>query len=284
MVVIGGRTARRFSRSDPSAPIRATERLPSGGLSCFRAAILLRPLSGYGTLLNHLGGDSEMPTLQEVKLKKLHEFRTGLLGLNKADLRPKLISSYWESNRNKLIPSGIVDNLGRRIQTFGGIDDVDALDGARDELVKMLDDTIASLSGADVRPILDDLILKIKDVKLSTLLREFNAIKNQQPNSAAIVLRTIICLIIREKAKLSQPGGTLATRNDLMLSPMLQSAFDAKIFDEGATKLLRAFQQQGLKETFDNVVHKPGDNALIKADDISSLVQNTVNKLLAALV
>jgi hypothetical protein len=225
-----------------------------------------------------------MPTLQEVKLKKLHEFRTGLLGLNKADLTPKLISSYWESNRDKLSPSGIVDNLGRRIQTFGGIDDVDALDGARDELVKMLDDTIASLSGADVRPILDDLILKIKDVKLSTLLREFNAIKNQQPNSAAIVLRTIICLIIQEKAKLAQPGEALATRPDLMLSPMLQSAIDEKIFDQGETRLLQAFQRQGLKETFDNVVHKPGDSALIKADDLSSLVQNTVNKLLATLV
>jgi hypothetical protein len=48
--------------------------------------------------------------------------------------------------------------------------------------------------------------------------------------------------------------------------------------------LLRAFQQQGLKETFDNVVHKPGSAMLIKADDLSSLVQNTVNKLLAAIV
>jgi hypothetical protein len=148
----------------------------------------------------------------------------------------------------------------------------------------MLDDTIASLSGADVRPILDDLILKIKDVKLSTLLREFNTIKNQQPNSAAIVLRTIICLIIQERAKLTQPEGALATRPDLELTPMLKSAVQEKIFDQGETKLLQAFQSQGLKETCDNVVHKPGENALIKADDLSSLVQNTVNKLLATLV
>jgi hypothetical protein len=60
---------------------------------------------------------------------------------------------------------------------------------------------------------LDDLILKVKEEKLSTLLREFNAIKNQQPNSAAIVLRTIVCLIIQEKAKLAQPGGALAIRH-----------------------------------------------------------------------
>lgn len=65
---------------------------------------------------------------------------------------------------------------------------------------------------------------------------------------------------------------------------MLEGAIKNKIFDEGETKLLKAFEQQGLKETFDNVVHKPGGSALIKTDDLSSLVQNTVNKLLAAIV
>jgi hypothetical protein len=225
-----------------------------------------------------------MPTLTEVKLKKLHEFRTGLLDPKKANLTAKAIYSYWESNRDKLRPVGMVDNLGRYIQSIQDVDDVDALDGVRDELVRMVDATIASLSGANVRPILEDLILKIKDVKLSTLLREFNDIKNQQPNCAAIVLRTIICLVIQEKAKLTQPGGALALRPDLMLTPMLQSAIDEKIFDQGETKLLQAFQRQGLKETFDNVVHKPGDGALINTDDLSSLVQNTVNKLLAAII
>jgi hypothetical protein len=225
-----------------------------------------------------------MPTLTEVKIQKLNSFRAGLLNLKKAELTPKIISSYWENNRDKLSPSGITDNLGRYIQRIAGIDDVDALDGARDELVGMVDETIVSLSRADVRPIFDDLILKVKDEKLSTLLREFNAIKNQQPNSAAIVLRTILCLIIQEKAKLAQPGGALAIRPDLMLTPMLQGAIDGNIFDQGETKLLRAFQQQGLKETFDNVVHKPGAAALIKAEDLSALVQNTVNKLLAAIV
>jgi hypothetical protein len=225
-----------------------------------------------------------MPTLAEVKVQKLNAFRGGLLDLKKADLTPMLISSYWEANRDKLTPSGITDSLGRYVQRISGIDDVDALDGARDELIGMVDETIASLSRANVRPILDDLILKVKDEKLLTLLREFNAIKNQQPNSAATILRTIMCLIIQEKAKLSQPGGALATRPDLMLTPMLQSAIEDNIFDQGETKLLRAFKQQGLKETFDNVVHKPGAGALIKADDLSSLVQNTVNKLLAAIV
>ena len=123
-----------------------------------------------------------------------------------------------------------------------------------------------------------------KDAKLSTLLKEFNAIKDHQPNMAAIGLRTIICLIIQEKAKLTRPGEALAKTQDLMLRPMLRSAIEDKIFGEGETKLLKAFEQQGLKETFDNVVHKPGSGALIRSDDLSSLVQNTVNKLLAAIV
>ena len=98
-----------------------------------------------------------MPTLTEIKIEKLSAFRGGLLELKKADLTPKLISSYWEANRDKLTPSGITDSIGRYIQTLVGIDDVDALDGARDDIVGMLNATIASLTNADVRPILDDL-------------------------------------------------------------------------------------------------------------------------------
>jgi hypothetical protein len=126
-----------------------------------------------------------MATLTEVKLAKLNDFRAGLLSVKKENLTAKALHQYWESNRDKLRPSGIVDNLGRYLQTIADIDDTDALDGARDDLVRMVDITITSLNGADVRPILDDLITKVKDAKLSSLLREFNAIKNQQPNLAA---------------------------------------------------------------------------------------------------
>ena len=225
-----------------------------------------------------------MATLTEVKIEKLHQFRAGLLAVAKADLKPKLISVYWESNRDKLRPSGMTDNVGRFIQTIADIEDIDALDGARDEIVRMLDSAIGALSAANVRPVLDELIVRVKDAKLATLLNEFNAIKNQQPNLAAIGLRTIMCLIIQERAKLSKPGEALATKQDFQLSPMLRDAIDQKIFDEGETKLIKAFQNQGLKETFDNVVHKPGSTAIITSDDLSALVENTVTKLLASIV
>jgi hypothetical protein len=227
-----------------------------------------------------------MSALTDAKLKLLHGFRAGILDLNKADLTPQALSAYWSANHSAIQPMGanLINPLGQFIGSISAIHDIDALDAARDEIVRMVDASISSLSGVPVRPLLEDLIVKVKDAKLSTLLREFNAVKDHQPNIAAIGLRTIICLIIQEKAKLTQPEGALAKTQDLMLKPMLRSAIEDKIFSEGETKLLKAFEQQGLKETFDNVVHKPGSGALIRTDDLSSLVQNTVNKLLAAIV
>jgi hypothetical protein len=227
-----------------------------------------------------------MSALTDAKLKLLHGFRAGILDLNKADLTPQALNAYWSANHSAIQPmgAGLNNPLGQLIGSMSAIHDIDALDAARDEIVRMVDASISSLSGVPVRPLLEDLIVKVKDAKLSTLLREFNSVKDHQPNIAAIGLRTIICLIIQEKAKLTQPEGALAKTQDLMLKPMLRSAIEDKIFREGETKLLKAFEQQGLKETFDNVVHKPGSAALIRTDDLSSLVQNTVNKLLAAIV
>jgi hypothetical protein len=225
-----------------------------------------------------------MSTLTAVKIEQLHRFRSGLLELPKDDLTPKSISSYWETKRDKLRAAGITDIIGRYVQTIADVTDVDALDEARDYIIQIINSTISSLNAVNVRSVLDALIPKVKDKKLSTLLVEFNAAKNTQPNLAAVGLRTIICLIIQENARLEEPAGALATRPDLMLTPMLRAAIEQRIFGEGETKLLQAFERQGLKEAFDNVVHKPGDNALISADDLSSLVENTVSKILSSLV
>ena len=227
-----------------------------------------------------------MSALTALKIKLLQGFRAGILEIKKDDLTSQVLSAYWNANVSAIAPMGasLINPLGQFISSIGAIQDIDALDAARDDIVRMVDVSISGLSGAPVRPILEELIVKVKDAKLSTLLKEFNAIKDHQPNLAAIGLRTIICLIILEKAKLTRPAEALAKTTDLMLKPMLESAIKIKIFDEGETKLLKAFEQQGLKETFDNVVHKPGDNALIKSDDLSALVQNTLNKLLAATV
>jgi hypothetical protein len=222
-----------------------------------------------------------MSALTEFKLKLLHELRANILDLKKDQLTAATLAKCVGDNWNKVTPmgAGLVNSLGNLMRTFEGAEGVDVLDAARDQVIAMIDGSIATLGGEPVRPILDDLILKVKDRKLSTLLKEFNSIKDNQPNLAAIGLRTIICLIIQERAKIANATGTLANKQDLALDPMLTEAIKAGIFPQGETKLLQGFQSRGQKIMFDNVVHKPGDNMLIKKDDLSAAV-DLLNKLL----
>jgi hypothetical protein len=226
-----------------------------------------------------------MSALTDFKLKLLHEFRISILELKKDELTLPVLAKRVADNWKKVTPmgAGLVNPLGNLMGTFEGAEDVEVLAAARDQVVEMIDRSIASLAGEPVRPILDDLILKVKDTKLSTLLKEFNAIKDQQPNFAGIGFRTIICVIIQERAKITDAKGRLATRQDLALDPMLTEAIAAGTFPQGETKLLQGFQNRGQKLMFDNVVHKPGDNMLINKDDLSAAV-DLLNRLLPTIV
>lgn len=64
---------------------------------------------------------------------------------------------------------------------------------------------------------------------------------------------------------------------------MLTQAGAAGTFPKGETKLLKGFQDRGQKIMFDNIVHKSGDNMLIKTDDLSAAV-DLLNKLLPTIV
>ncbi|MDO9385025.1 MAG: hypothetical protein Q7T86_19435 [Hyphomicrobiaceae bacterium] len=220
------------------------------------------------------------------RIKLFQEFRAGLLGLKKDDLTYQVLSEYRNGPGLKMLAgmaAGTNNQIGQFLESLRGIDDVDVLDSARDELVKIVDDCIVGMTGqGEVRSVFGDLILKVKDAKLSTLLREFNAAKDGQPNIAVIGLRTILCLIIRERAKVVDAANPLAIRQDLALQPMLDDAIGSKIFPEGESKLLDAFRRRGLKESSDNVVHKPGDNMLVSKDDLSAAV-DLLNKLLPTL-
>jgi hypothetical protein len=224
---------------------------------------------------------SVSPLLQH-RIKSFQEFRAGLLDLKKADLTHQVLVDYRYGNASKLagIAGGTHNQIGYLLESVKSIDDVDVLDSARDELIKIIDGCLTGMTGqGHVRPILDDLILKVKDTKLSTLLREFNAAKEQQPNLAAIGLRTIICLVIQERAKVLDATSALSTRQDLSLQPMLEDAIKQNVFPEGQTKLLQAYRRQGLKEHSDNVVHKPGSDMLVSKDDLAGAV-DLLNKLL----
>ena len=93
------------------------------------------------------------------------------------------------------------------IQRYGeksGLDDVlpDVLDDARTKIVEHLNAAISELDATrPVRSILEDRILRVKDTKLSRLLNEFNAHREHAPNLCAISYRTILSLVIIERAK-----------------------------------------------------------------------------------
>jgi hypothetical protein len=98
----------------------------------------------------------------------------------------------------------------------------------------LIDGAIVTVDAqAPVRPFLDDQILRVRDTKPAALLNEFNAAKDGQPNLAAIGLRTIICLIIQERARADDARSKLATRQDLALDPVLEEAIAVGLFPQG---------------------------------------------------
>jgi hypothetical protein len=110
------------------------------------------------------------------------------------------------------------------------------------------------------KPELDQLIDKVSDVKLVTLLKEFRDMQASQPNAAAILLRTILGLIIKERAKLKLPQSPLANDVDLNFAGDVATALKEKIFESGEHKLLESFNRHGLKTNYDNIAHKTGAN------------------------
>jgi hypothetical protein len=88
-------------------------------------------------------------------------------------------------------------------------------------------------------------------------------------------------LVIQERAKQKAPTSPLAMRTDLALDPMIKEALDTKLFDGGEAKFLQMFQPGG-KAIFDNVVHKPGANALVDKAYLTTVVE-PLTKLLATI-
>jgi hypothetical protein len=95
-----------------------------------------------------------MSALTEFKLKLLHEFRANLLDPKKDQLTLPLLQKCVSDNYKSVTSVGanLVNPLGQLIGTFAGIEDVDVLDAARDQVVAMIDGSIASLAGELVRP------------------------------------------------------------------------------------------------------------------------------------
>jgi hypothetical protein len=115
------------------------------------------------------------------------------------------------------------------------------------------------------------------------LLIEFNRVKDSNPNLASIGFRTILCLVIRERAKIVRPHLALATKDDLRFEPDINEAIKEHIFTTGEEKLLKTYRDGGNKAKFDNVAHKAGDNMLMNKDDLEDAI-DLLNTLLPSLV
>jgi hypothetical protein len=226
--------------------------------------------------------------LQENAIKNLREARGDLLSTQKQNLTFQILREWVSKNRGTLLAAGQI--AGSQAMAYNSINnlllgyentlDKDILDAVRDSIVESLDATTKKVDGKQiVRPVLDELILRVKDTKLAALLNEFNASKDGQPNLAAIGFRTILCLVIIEIAKIRQPNSKLAARIDFALDPIIQEALDSNLFDNGESRLVKRFRD-GPKVTLDIVAHKPGNKSLIVKDDLSSVVDSLLNHLL----
>jgi hypothetical protein len=224
-----------------------------------------------------------MSLLQQHTVQRLRDFRAGLLAIGDTDLSYKTMETFLVENRGAVDAVHAYNTIIHRLIPYQKISDIAILEAVRQEVVQIIDSQITASDAQEVvRPIFDDLILKVQETKLAALLNEFNASKEKQPNLAAIGLRTILCLVIQQRALLVRPTESLATRQDLALQPMLDDAIRLKIFSQAQTKLLDAYRRHGLKERSDNVAHKPGADNLVSKDDLSAAV-NLLNGLLPEL-
>lgn len=234
-----------------------------------------------------------MEVARQRAIQALKDAREELLSIKKDELTYPSIETWWTKwfsyflRAENLVDSGpiIRGKYGRYVSGYEQETDVDILDEQRTGIVSILDAALPFLDREyTVRPVLEDLILRVKDTKLAELLKEFNAVKDTSPNLAAMGFRTVLTLIIREKAKIVNPTSHLATRDDLALDACINSAIQDHIFSSGEEKLLKRYRDSGSKDKFDNIVHKPGANNLMQRDDLSDAVTNLLNSLLSSII
>ena len=182
---------------------------------------------------------------------------------------------------NSFTRTNIAYDIGNKIDEYSQEEDPEIFNEIRPELVALIDSGLNSLDQMyEVKPLLlEDYIKRVKDTKLVELLKEFNAIKDIAPNHAAIVFRTILCLIIQEKAKRVNPTSNTATRTDL--SPtMINSAKSEGILSGDEQRLVDSFVSTH-KDIYDLVVHRPG--IMIDKNEVDTMV-DLLNKLLPSII
>lgn len=229
-----------------------------------------------------------MPVVKPITkraIEGLRSCRQSLLEIPKNELVGSEIAE-WVSRSNILFSKSdtVSGNhlwlyVNKAIEGFENEEDVEACFDIRDNIVEFIDKHILILdSTQNIRPILDGLILNVRNNKLATLLKEFNSIKDEQPNLAAMGFRTILSLIIIERAKVIDPYSNLAQRDDIKPEREIAEAIKMKtLFTDVENRKLGRYLNGGDKDSFDFVVHKL--DYLIEKEELQDAV-DLLNRLL----
>lgn len=230
-----------------------------------------------------------MNLLRQKVIEALRQAREELLAIKKDSLTSNFLIDWYKAHNSLWLKTARynVSSWLRFMAILRGYeeeDDIDVLENLRGDLVEVLDEAITHIDGLSViRSVLEERIVRVKDTKLSALLNEFAATKDTAPNVAAIGFRTILSLIIQERAKIANPASSLATRTDLALDQMMRDALREHIFSDAEQRLLNRFANGGQKDTFDNITHKPGALYLIDKSNLEDAV-DLLNMLLAHII
>jgi hypothetical protein len=233
--------------------------------------------------------------LRRIRLtQELKEARENLLDLNfeNGSTRPYAQVSEWVNKwdatfrKCNTLGHGMVNIRSAVITELDGYEqerDAEIFNELRPVFVGFIDLGLSILDQQyEVKPMLEAYIKRIKDTKLAELLKEFNAAKDTSPNLVAIGFRTILSLIIQEKAKRVNSQSKTATRADLAPQSMIDSARNEKILSTDEQRLVDSFVSTH-KDVYDMVAHRPGAHKTVDKGEVSTMV-DLLNKLLPSII
>jgi len=171
----------------------------------------------------------------------------------------------------------------REMKGYQQEEDPEIFNELRPVFVGFIDHALSNLDQEyEVKPVLEDYIQRVRDTKLAELLKEFNAAKDSAPNLVAIGFRTILSLVIQEKAKRINSTSNTATCIDLAPVPMIDRARNDHILSPDEQRFVNTFVSIH-SDIYNMVAHRPGADNLVDKSEVDAMV-DLLNKLLPAII
>jgi hypothetical protein len=233
--------------------------------------------------------------LRRIKLiQELKEAREELLNINfenSPDTPYFLVNAWvskWETTFRRCVTLDYhIGNIGRPVmRAMDGYEqekDAEIYNDTTPIFVGYIDQGLRILDQEhEVRPLLEDYIKRVKDTKLAVLLKEFNLVKDVAPNHASMGFRTILCLVIQERAKRVNSTSKTATRTDLAVDEVIRDAKADGTLSGDEKRFVNTFVSMH-KDIYDLVVHRPGADNMVDKNEVDAMV-DLLNKLLPAII